>query len=164
DGRLTDGQGRTVDFRSCVLIMTSNLGSAALADPTLDETAKREAVMGVVKASFRPEFLNRLDDIVVFDPLSRADLDRIVDIMLARLNDRLTSRRIRVDVTPAGRAWLGEAGYDPVYGARPLRRLMQTQLEDQLARALLAGQVGEGATVTFDANAARDGLEVTPVA
>ena len=150
DGRLTDGQGRTVDFRNVILIMTSNLGSQYLADQTLSEDAKRDAVMEVVRAAFRPEFLNRLDEIVLFDALTADDLARIVGISLARLNARLADRRITVDVTDGAKAWLAEAGYDPVYGARPLRRLLQTTVEDPLAKAILAGQVKDGEAVKFD--------------
>jgi len=156
DGRLTDGQGRTVDFRNVILIMTSNLGSQYLADQTLSDEAKREAVMEVVRAAFRPEFLNRLDEIVLFDALTGDDLARIVGISLARLNARLADRRITVDVTDEAKAWLAEAGYDPVYGARPLRRLLQTAVEDPLAKAILAGQVKDGESVKFDAD--NDGL------
>jgi len=150
DGRLTDGQGRTVDFRNTILILTSNLGSQYLADPLLNDEEKREQVMGVVRSAFRPEFLNRLDDIVMFDPLSREDLRRIVAIQLERLGRRLASRRITVEVTDAAADWLGEVGFDPVYGARPLRRLVQTTVEDQLARGLLSGQIHDGETVCFD--------------
>ena len=150
DGRLTDGQGRTVDFRNTILILTSNLGSQYLADPLLNDEEKREQVMGVVRSAFRPEFLNRLDDIVMFDPLSREDLRRIVAIQLERLGRRLASRRIAVEVTDAAADWLGEVGFDPVYGARPLRRLVQTTVEDQLARGLLSGQIHDGETVRFD--------------
>ena len=150
DGRLTDGQGRTVDFRNTILILTSNLGSQYLADPLLNDEEKREQVMGVVRSAFRPEFLNRLDDIVMFDPLSREDLRRIVAIQLERLGRRLASRRIAVEVTDAAADWLGEVGFDPVYGARPLRRLVQTTVEDQLARGLLSGQIHDGETVCFD--------------
>jgi len=160
DGRLTDGQGRTVDFRNVILIMTSNLGSTYLADATLGEQAKRDAVMDVVRAAFRPEFLNRLDEIVMFDSLTQADLSRIVDISLDRLNKRLADRRIHVNVTDGGREWLGLAGYDPVFGARPLRRLLQTVVEDPLARALLSGQVRDGTSVSFDVTPARDGLQL----
>ncbi len=150
DGRLTDGQGRTVDFRNTILILTSNLGSQFLADQSLDPEAKREAVMGVVRQAFRPEFLNRLDDIVLFDPLTQDDLVHIVDTNLAKLNARLADRRITLEVTPAGRQWLADKGFDPVYGARPLRRLIQTTIEDQLARAMLEGRVTDGQSVTFD--------------
>ncbi len=160
DGRLTDGQGRTVDFRNVILIMTSNLGSQFLADQTLDEKTKRDRVMEVVRQAFRPEFLNRLDEIVLFDPLTREDLDKIVGISLERLNRRLSERRIRVETTPAAREWLARAGFDPVYGARPLRRLIQTTLEDQLARAMLNGTVGDDQTVTFDANDSGDGVHI----
>jgi len=160
DGRLTDGQGRTVDFRNTILIMTSNLGSQFLADQSLSADKKRDAVMQVVRQAFRPEFLNRLDEIVLFDALSMDDLAHIVDLSLARLNQRLADRRITVSVTNQGRQWLGQAGYDPVYGARPLRRLMQNSIEDPLAKAVLSGQVAEGATVTFDVNQARDGLAI----
>jgi len=152
DGRLTDGQGRTVDFRNVILIMTSNLGSQYLADQSLSEDAKRDAVMEVVRAAFRPEFLNRLDEIVLFDALTPDELAHIVGISLARLNARLVDRRISVDVTDAGKAWLAEAGYDPVYGARPLRRLLQTTIEDRLAKAILAGEVKDGDSVKFDAS------------
>ena len=163
DGRLTDGQGRTVDFRNVILIMTSNLGSQLLADQSLDEQAKRNAVMNVVRQSFKPEFLNRLDEIVLFDPLSPDDLRAIVDISVERLSKRLASRRISVLVTDAGKDWLARTGYDPVYGARPLRRLLQTSVEDQLARRLLAGQIVDGTTVTFDETADGSGLEITSV-
>jgi len=160
DGRLTDGQGRTVDFRNVILVLTSNLGSTVLADQSLDQSAKREAVMAVVREAFRPEFLNRLDEIVIFDSLTPADLAQIVDIALVRLNARLADRRITVDVTAGGREWLGEAGYDPVYGARPLRRLLQSSIEDVLAKALLSGQISDGDQVTFDVTKARDGLQL----
>jgi ATP-dependent Clp protease ATP-binding subunit ClpB len=163
DGRLTDGQGRTVDFRNVVIIMTSNLGSQFLADATLDPQAQRDAVLNVVRQSFRPEFLNRLDEIVIFDPLSQEDLAQIVDISLNRLNTRMADRRITVQVTDAGKEWLSLAGYDPVYGARPLRRLIQTAVEDQLARKLLSGAIMDGQTVRFDVTDARDALEIISV-
>ncbi|SHI85115.1 ATP-dependent Clp protease ATP-binding subunit ClpB [Tessaracoccus bendigoensis DSM 12906] len=150
DGRLTDGQGRTVDFRNTLLIMTSNLGSQFMADPLLDAENRRNAVMGVVRQAFRPEFLNRLDDIVMFDQLTQEDLGRIVDIQIGKLNRRLAERRIGLEVTPAARAWLADVGFDPVYGARPLRRLVQGTIEDQLARGLLSGEVEDGADVRFD--------------
>jgi chaperone protein clpB len=150
DGRLTDGQGRTVDFRNTILILTSNLGSQYLSDPLLSDEEKREQVMGVVRSAFRPEFLNRLDDIVMFESLSREDLRRIVAIQLERLGRRLASRRITVEVTDAAADWLGEVGFDPVYGARPLRRLVQNTIEDQLARGLLSGQIHDGEKVRFD--------------
>ena len=160
DGRLTDGQGRTVDFRNTILVLTSNLGSQFLSDASLDDHAKREAVMGAVRQAFRPEFLNRLDDVVMFDPLSMADLGRIVETNLAKLNSRLAERRITIAVTDAGKDWLAMAGFDPIYGARPLRRLMQATIDDQLARKVLSGQVQEGDTATFDINEAGDGLVI----
>ena len=150
DGRLTDGQGRTVDFRNTLLILTSNLGSQFMADPLLDAQNKKDSVMAVVRQAFRPEFLNRLDDIVLFEPLSPEDLSKIVEIQIDKLNRRLADRRITLVVTEAAKKWLAEVGFDPVYGARPLRRLVQNTIEDQLARALLAGEVHEGQTVTFD--------------
>ena len=150
DGRLTDGQGRTVDFRNTLLILTSNLGSGFLVDPTLDPDRKRESVMATVRASFKPEFLNRLDEIVLFDALSKDDLAHIVDLQLALLEKRLAVRRITIEVTEAARAWLAEAGYDPAYGARPLRRLIQSAIGDPLARLLIAGEVTDGGRVTVD--------------
>jgi ATP-dependent Clp protease ATP-binding subunit ClpB len=158
DGRLTDGQGRTVDFRNAILILTSNLGSQFLADQTLDANTKRNAVMGVVRSAFKPEFLNRLDEVVVFDALGTEELAKIVEINLARLNRRLADRRITVEATPAAKEWLALTGFDPVFGARPLRRLIQTTIEDQLARKVLAGEVHEGDIVTFDADESSDGL------
>jgi ATP-dependent Clp protease ATP-binding subunit ClpB len=158
DGRLTDGQGRTVDFRNTILILTSNLGSQFLADQTLDLETKRNAVMGVVRGAFKPEFLNRLDDIVLFDALDTEELAKIVEINLARLNKRLADRRITVEATPAAKEWLALTGFDPVFGARPLRRLIQTTIEDQLAQRVLGGQVREGDTVIFDADENSDGL------
>ncbi len=163
DGRLTDGQGRTVDFRNVILIMTSNLGSNFLADQSLDEQSKHNAVMGVVRKAFRPEFLNRLDEVVMFNTLSREDLARIVDINLGRINRRLADRRIVIEVSDAGRKWLADRGYDPVYGARPLRRLLQSTVEDQLARRLLAGEVIDAQTVSFDVDPATDELRVASV-
>ena len=162
DGRLTDGQGRVVDFKNTTLILTSNLGSQYLADQALDEATKRAAVMEVVRNAFRPEFLNRLDEVVLFDPLSLADLTRIVDIQLNRLNKRLAERRITLDVTPDGKQWLATTGFDPVYGARPLKRLVQSTIEDALARRLLAGEIRDGDAVTFDSDGA--GLQVSGVA
>jgi ATP-dependent Clp protease ATP-binding subunit ClpB len=150
DGRLTDGQGRTVDFRNTLLILTSNLGSNFLVDPTLEPQTKRDSVMSVVRSSFKPEFLNRLDEIVVFDALSKDELAHIVDLQLALLEKRLAVRRITIDVTDAARAWLAETGYDPAYGARPLRRLIQTAIGDQLARLLIGGEVTDGGKVTVD--------------
>ena len=163
DGRLTDGQSRTVDFRNVILIMTSNLGSNFLADQSLDQKAKHNAVMGVVRKAFRPEFLNRLDEIVMFSPLSRDDLAQIVVINLSRINRRLAGRRITIEVSEAGRSWLADRGYDPVYGARPLRRLLQTTVEDQLARKLLAGEISDGQKVTFDVTSVGDELEIVSV-
>ena len=160
DGRLTDGQGRTVDFRNVILILTSNLGSQYLADQTLDAKTKRDAVMGVVRGAFKPEFLNRLDEVVLFNALGTEELTKIVDINLRRLNARLVDRRISVDVSPAARDWLALTGFDPVYGARPLRRLIQTTIEDQVARRVLSGEVLEGDTVTFDIDPTGDGLVV----
>ncbi|WP_193608567.1 ATP-dependent chaperone ClpB [Nocardioides lijunqiniae] len=150
DGRLTDGQGRTVDFRNTILILTSNLGSHYLVDPLLDPEKKRESVLAVVRSSFKPEFLNRLDDIVQFDALTRDDLGRIVELQLALLEQRLAVRRIAIDVAPEARQWLAETGYDPAYGARPLRRLIQTAIGDPLARMLIGGEVTDGDRVTVD--------------
>ena len=164
DGRLTDGQGRTVDFRNVILIMTSNLGSSFMADQSLHADTKREAVMGVVRQSFKPEFLNRLDEIVVFDPLGTEELTRIVDIQLNRLNQRLSDRRITVEVTQAGKDWLALTGFDPVYGARPLKRLVQTTIEDALAKLVLAGTVSDGDRVHFDVDADGTGLAITEAA
>jgi ATP-dependent Clp protease ATP-binding subunit ClpB len=158
DGRLTDGQGRTVDFRNTILILTSNLGSQFLADQTLDAETKRNAVMGVVRGAFKPEFLNRLDEVAIFDALGTEELAKIVEINLARLNRRLADRRITVEATPAAKEWLALTGFDPVFGARPLRRLIQTTIEDQLAQRVLAGQVREGDVVVFDADESSDGL------
>ena len=160
DGRLTDGQGRTVDFRNVILILTSNLGSQFLADPTMSRELKDETVMSVVRKAFKPEFLNRLDNIVMFDPLTADDLTHIVTINLERLNTRLAERRIHIDVTDAARSWLAEKGFDPVYGARPLRRLVQTAIEDQLAKLVLAGTIGDGSEVTFDVAEDHQGLRV----
>ena len=163
DGRLTDGQGRTVDFRNTILIMTSNLGSHALADQNLDDKAKHDTVMGVVRQHFRPEFLNRLDEIVMFTPLSRENLAKIVDINLARVNRRLADRRISIELTDNAKQWLANTGYDPTYGARPLRRLIQTSVEDQLARKLLAGEVPDGSVVSLGVAPDGNGLEVTSI-
>jgi ATP-dependent Clp protease ATP-binding subunit ClpB len=161
DGRLTDGQGRTVDFRNTLLILTSNLGSAFLVDPTLDPEAKKEQVMGVVRASFKPEFLNRLDEVVMFDALSKDDLAHIVELQLGLLTKRLAGRRIAIEVTPAAKAWLAETGYDPAYGARPLRRLIQTAIGDPLARKLISGEVADGQTVRIDHPEGTDGLTIS---
>ena len=150
DGRLTDGQGRTVDFKNTILIMTSNLGSQFLVNEDMDADAKKKAVMDAVHMNFKPEFLNRLDDIVMFHPLTREELGGIVDIQVAGVAQRLTDRRITLDVTDSAREWLANTGYDPAYGARPLRRLVQTEVGDQLARMLLAGKVHDGDTVLVD--------------
>ncbi|MBS7075244.1 MAG: ATP-dependent chaperone ClpB [Bifidobacterium longum] len=150
DGRLTDGQGRTVDFKNTILIMTSNLGSQFLVNDDMDADAKKKAVMDAVHMNFKPEFLNRLDDIVMFHPLTREELGGIVDIQVAGVAQRLTDRRITLDVTDSAREWLSNTGYDPAYGARPLRRLVQTEVGDQLARMLLAGKVHDGDTVLVD--------------
>ena len=150
DGRLTDGQGRTVDFKNTILIMTSNLGSQFLVNEDMDADAKKKAVMDAVHMNFKPEFLNRLDDIVMFHPLTREELGGIVDIQVAGVSQRLTDRRITLDVTDSAPEWLANTGYDPAYGARPLRRLVQTEVGDQLARMLLAGKVHDGDTVLVD--------------
>ena len=161
DGRLTDGQGRTVDFKNVILILTSNLGSQFLIDPELDDKQKREAVMATVRASFKPEFLNRLDDVVIFDALSKEELGFIVDLNIDRLSKRLEDKRLTLGVTPAARLWLADHGYDPVYGARPLRRLMQKEIDDRLANLLLAGKVEDGTLVKADVAADGEGLVVT---
>ena len=150
DGRLTDGQGRTVDFKNTILIMTSNLGSQFLVNEDMDADAKKKAVKDAVHMNFKTEFLNRLDDIVMFHPLTREELGGIVDIQVAGVSQRLTDRRITLDVTDSAREWLANTGYDPAYGARPLRRLVQTEVGDQLARMLLAGKVHDGDTVLVD--------------
>jgi ATP-dependent Clp protease ATP-binding subunit ClpB len=161
DGRLTDGQGRTVDFRNTILIMTSNLGSAFIADPALDEAAKKDSVMSVVRSTFKPEFLNRLDDIILFDPLSTEDLTKIVDLQIDRLSRRLADRRLTLKVSPAAKEWLAVTGFDPVFGARPLRRLIQSAIGDQLARKLLAGEISDGEHVLVDVDTESDKLTVT---
>jgi len=161
DGRLTDGQGRTVDFRNTILVLTSNLGSQFIADPTFgDEAAKRDAVMAAVRNAFKPEFLNRLDDVIVFDALTTGELTQIVDLQIERLAARLASRRLTLTVTPAAKEWLALTGFDPVYGARPLRRLVQSAVGDQLARALLAGEIIDGDEVVVDVDQPRDTLVV----
>jgi ATP-dependent Clp protease ATP-binding subunit ClpB len=160
DGRLTDGQGRTVDFRNTILILTSNLGSAEIANQSLGEETKRETVMAVVRATFKPEFLNRLDDIILFDPLSTEELAEIVDLQVAALARRLAERRLTLNVTPAAREWLALTGFDPVFGARPLRRLVQSAIGDQLARALLAGEIVDGDVIVVDRDSAADALTV----
>jgi ATP-dependent Clp protease ATP-binding subunit ClpB len=161
DGRLTDGQGRTVDFRNAILILTSNLGSQYLVDASLPPEQAREAVMGVVRSTFKPEFLNRLDDTVMFEALTMADLSRIVDLQVDSLSRRLADRRLTLDVTEAAKEWLVLHGYDPGYGARPLRRLVQSAIGDQLARAILSGQVRDGETVRVDVVPDGEALAVT---
>ena len=158
DGRLTDGQGRTVDFRNTILILTSNLGSQFLVNQDLTTEEKRDAVMSVVRSSFRPEFLNRLDETVMFDALTRENLGEIVDLLVAALQSRLRDRRINLTVSEAARGWLTRVGYDPAFGARPLRRLIQREIGDRLAVLLLAGDVQDGQNVTVDINATFDGL------
>jgi ATP-dependent Clp protease ATP-binding subunit ClpB len=160
DGRLTDGQGRTVDFRNTILIMTSNLGSQFLVDPSMDGDAKREAVLSAVRTSFKPEFLNRLDDVIIFDALSTEELTKIVDLQIERLAHRLSERRLTLTVTDAAREWLALTGYDPAYGARPLRRLVQSSIGDPLARELLGGEVLDGDEVIVDVDPAADALKV----
>jgi ATP-dependent Clp protease ATP-binding subunit ClpB len=160
DGRLTDGQGRTVDFRNTILILTSNLGSSFIADPALDDRAKREAVLTAVRAAFKPEFLNRLDDVIIFDSLTTSELTRIVDLQVERLAKRLAARRLVLTVTPAAKDWLALTGFDPVYGARPLRRLVQAAIGDKLARALLSGEIADGDEVLVDLDQGADELTV----
>jgi ATP-dependent Clp protease ATP-binding subunit ClpB len=161
DGRLTDGQGRTVDFRNTILILTSNLGSQFLTDQNLGWDEKKAAVNDLVRQAFKPEFVNRLDDIVVFSPLTTDDLGQIVSLYIDRLEKRLAERRLSLAVTPDARAWLAERGFDPIYGARPLRRLMQHEIDDKLARALLTGDVRDGDTVMVSIEPGADELKVT---
>jgi len=161
DGRLTDGQGRTVDFRNAILVLTSNLGSAYLADPSLSPEQKHDAVMGVVRSTFKPEFLNRLDDTVLFHPLGIAELTSIVTMQVVALQKRLADRRLTLDVTDAAREWLSLNGFDPIYGARPLRRLVQSAIGDKLAKAILSGAVSDGDTVRVDVADSGDSLDVT---
>jgi ATP-dependent Clp protease ATP-binding subunit ClpB len=151
DGRLTDGQGRTVDFRNTVIIMTSNLGSHILQDPTLTEEDKQKAVLEAVRHNFRPEFLNRIDEIIIFKPLSLDQIKHIVNIQLERLRKRLAERRITLQLTPAAVELIANEGYDPVYGARPLKRVIQRRIQDPLAMAVLDGKFREGDTVLVDA-------------
>ena len=158
DGRLTDGQGRTVDFTNVILILTSNLGSPILIDPTLSMDAKREQVQALVRQAFKPEFVNRLDDIVIFQALSQDDLAQIVELAVDALHKRLRERRLTLAVTPDARSWLAERGYDPVYGARPLRRLIQSEIQDRLAMAILAGTVRDGDVVRVDVASDGDSL------
>jgi len=161
DGRLTDGQGHTVDFRNIIVVLTSNLGSQYLIDPRLGADAQHEEVMAAVRTTFKPEFLNRLDEVVIFDALSAEELQHIVDLQVRGLADRLTTRRIVLDVTAAAREWLAATGFDPLYGARPLRRLVQSAIGDPLARSLLAGEVVDGDTVRVDVDEAGNALQVT---
>jgi ATP-dependent Clp protease ATP-binding subunit ClpB len=152
DGRLTDGQGRTVDFRNVILILTSNIGSQFLVDTDLPFDERKALVMGVVQQKFRPEFLNRLDAMLMFEPLDRAELLKVTDIQIAQLQHRLQDRRIILEVTDAAKAWLVEQGFDAVYGARPLRRLVQTAIGDKLAKGILSGQVRDGDKVVIGAS------------
>ena len=161
DGRLTDGQGRTVDFRNVILILTSNLGSQYLIDPEMAWTDKEDAVRETVRRAFKPEFINRLDEMVIFHPLSEADLAQIVELSIDRLHTRLADRRLAVGVTPSARSWLASRGYDPIYGARPLRRLMQREIEDRLARAILSGDARDGDAVRVDVAADGSALSVS---
>ncbi|RDI29717.1 ATP-dependent chaperone ClpB [Lentzea flaviverrucosa] len=160
DGRLTDGQGRTVDFRNTILVLTSNLGSQTIVNPSLTELERKDAVMAVVQRHFKPEFLNRLDDVVVFHALATEELTSIVDIQIARLADRLAARRLTLEVTASARDWLALNGFDAIYGARPLRRLVQSAIGDQLAKELLAGEVRDGDTVRVDVLDDNSGLIV----
>ena len=161
DGRLTDGQGRTVDFKNVILILTSNLGSPILIDPTLSTAQKREQVQVLVRQAFKPEFINRLDDIVIFEALTEDDLAQIVELAVDALQRRLKDRRLALAVTPDARAWLAERGYDPIFGARPLRRLIQSEIQNRLAMALLSGGVRDGDVVRVDVDAAGSGLVLT---
>ncbi len=161
DGRLTDGQGRTVDFSNVILILTSNLGSPILIDPMLSIDEKRESVMTLVRQSFKPEFVNRLDDIVIFQALTEDDLAQIVELAIDQLHTRLRERRLTLAVTPDARSWLAERGYDPVYGARPLRRLITNEVQNKLATALLSGGVRDGDSVRVDMAADGSGLVLT---
>jgi ATP-dependent Clp protease ATP-binding subunit ClpB len=160
DGRLTDGQGRTVDFRNAILVLTSNLGSQFLVDQSLDAQAQRSAVMATVNASFKPEFLNRLDEVVLFDALTLDELARIVELQVAELGRRLHERRLALEVTDGARAWLAMSGFDPAYGARPLRRLVQREIGDRLAKAILSGDINDGDTVVVDTGADVDELTI----
>jgi ATP-dependent Clp protease ATP-binding subunit ClpB len=155
DGRLTDGQGRTVDFRNTLIIMTSNLGSEFLVNQPEgeDTSAVREQVMGMVRAHFRPEFLNRVDEIIIFDRLSEEDLKKIVEIQLARLTKRLEQRKIVLKLSDAAKALIAREGYDPVYGARPLKRAIQKEILDPLSMQILEGKFREGQTIRVDAKA-----------
>ena len=163
DGRLTDGQGRTVDFRNAILILTSNLGSQLLIDSNIEWDDKVRGVNDIVRQAFKPEFVNRLDDIVVFAPLTVDDLGQIVSLQIDRLERRLADRRLQLAVTPDARTWLAERGYEPVYGARPLRRLMQREIDDALARGIIAGQVNDGDIVRVDVAPGGEHLAVAGV-
>jgi ATP-dependent Clp protease ATP-binding subunit ClpB len=162
DGRLTDGQGRVVDFKNVIMILTSNLGSQYLIDQDLTAVEKTDAVLEMVRQAFKPEFLNRLDDIVIFDSLTKEELGSIVELNIDRLGERLSQRRLELAVTPAARLWLADHGYDPVYGARPLRRLMQKEIDDRLAQLLLAGEVADGSNVRVDVGEDQQSLSVQP--
>ncbi len=159
DGRLTDSQGRTVDFRNVILILTSNIGSQFLIDPTVSFDERKEQVLASVRMQFRPEFLNRLDDLVMFEPLDREQLGKVADIQLAQLQRRLDDRRITIDCTEDAKQWLVNKGFDPVYGARPLRRLIQTAVGDKLAKGILAGTIHDGDTVRI--STVDDGSELS---
>jgi ATP-dependent Clp protease ATP-binding subunit ClpB len=150
DGRLTDGQGHTVDFRNTVLIMTSNLGSQFILDPTESDEVIRERVMAAVREHFRPEFLNRLDEVLIFNRLTLENLRRIVDVQLERVRTRFAQRDLSLELTDAAKDWLAERGFDPVYGARPLKRVLRKELEDRVALMLLDGSVSEGQTIKVD--------------
>jgi ATP-dependent Clp protease ATP-binding subunit ClpB len=150
DGRLTDGQGRTVDFRNAIVIMTSNLGSTVFGDPSLDLDKQKEAVLDEVRGYFRPEFVNRIDEIVVFEPLGRDEIGQIVEIQLGLLRQRLAERDLTLDLTDEARAYLANKGYEPLFGARPLKRLIQREIQDPLALKLLSGELREGDTITVD--------------
>ncbi|GHE43474.1 chaperone protein ClpB [Streptosporangium violaceochromogenes] len=163
DGRLTDGQGRTVDFRNVILILTSNIGSSFLVDPSLDRETQRKAVMDAVRSAFKPEFLNRLDDVIMFDALGTEELSKIVDLQIAHLARRLADRRLTLTVTPAAREWLALTGYDPLYGARPLRRLVQSAIGDTLAKEVLSGEIREGDEIMVDLDESKDSLAIHPV-
>ena len=151
DGRATDGQGRTVDFRNTVIIMTSNLGSTYIMNVT-DEDEMRRLVMDALRGHFRPEFLNRIDEIIIFRPLSKDQISDIVEIQLDQVNDRLADRQMHIEVTPEAKAWLSERGYDPSFGARPLKRLIQREVLDNLARMVLSGDLRDGETAVIDAD------------
>jgi ATP-dependent Clp protease ATP-binding subunit ClpB len=153
DGRLTDGQGHTVDFRNTLIVMTSNLGSQFLVEqPEGEDTdAVKDQVMAVVRASFRPEFLNRVDEIILFHRLKRSEMSKIVDIQLARLGKLLEDRKITIVLEPSAREWLADKGWDPAYGARPLKRVIQKSVQDPLAEQILAGQVKDGDRVVISA-------------